>query len=617
MYMKLVNVKIHNFRGYKDASMRVDNEVTTLIGKNDVGKSTIVDALEIFFNNSLVKIDSQDLNIKSSGEDSYISISCEFSELPQNIIIDSTQQTNLQDEFLVNENGNLEIKKVYDCSKKTLKPEIYAVCKYPDTPQLSEILSLTHPALLKELKKLPQSIQDTVKNLSANAPIRKAIRSAYKIESYSTKDINLQKIDGKELWKKIETLLPIYALFQSDRPSNDSDAEVQDPMNSAIKESISKAAEQLEKIQNQVQKEVAEVAEKTILKLREMDPEIAKGLTPRYKNDPKWEKIFGFEIEDEQGISLNKRGSGVRRLVLLNFFRAKVDMLGSTSPKNGLIYAIEEPETAQHADNQRKIMTALLELGQHENCQILITTHLAETAKMAPESGIRLVTKENGSALISNDEGALSQAAKEVGLFPKLTNIKATFFVEGTSDILFFESVSRILNEYDSKKYIDFSKTPELLIVPMGGGSLEHWVNRKYLQSLETTTFYLFDKDTDEAHLREVYKLRHDSQCEYAAITDKREIENYISPSTICRYFSDKKHSKELKVDKFVMPKLNDDSDVPSLLQKAGVTKRRLKDRLNSNVASQMTCEEFFKTDSNNFISGLIAKISSTILQSE
>lgn len=119
MYMKLVNVKIHNFRGYKDASMRVDNEVTTLIGKNDVGKSTIVDALEIFFNNSLVKIDSQDLNIKSSGEDNYISISCEFSELPQNIIIDSTQQTNLQDEFLVNENGNLEIKKVYDCSKKT------------------------------------------------------------------------------------------------------------------------------------------------------------------------------------------------------------------------------------------------------------------------------------------------------------------------------------------------------------------------------------------------------------------------------------------------------------------------------------------------------------------
>lgn len=117
--MKLVNVKIHNFRGYKDASMRVDNEVTTLIGKNDVGKSTIVDALEIFFNNSLVKIDSQDLNIKSSGEDNYISISCEFSELPQNIIIDSTQQTNLQDEFLVNENGNLEIKKVYDCSKKT------------------------------------------------------------------------------------------------------------------------------------------------------------------------------------------------------------------------------------------------------------------------------------------------------------------------------------------------------------------------------------------------------------------------------------------------------------------------------------------------------------------
>lgn len=46
--MKLVRVKIHNFRGYNDAEVNIDDQMTTIIGKNDVGKSTIVDALEIF-----------------------------------------------------------------------------------------------------------------------------------------------------------------------------------------------------------------------------------------------------------------------------------------------------------------------------------------------------------------------------------------------------------------------------------------------------------------------------------------------------------------------------------------------------------------------------------------
>ena len=52
-----------NFRCYKETiSIDFDN-LTTFIGKNDIGKSTILEALEIFFNNDLVKIDSSDANI--------------------------------------------------------------------------------------------------------------------------------------------------------------------------------------------------------------------------------------------------------------------------------------------------------------------------------------------------------------------------------------------------------------------------------------------------------------------------------------------------------------------------------------------------------------------------
>lgn len=48
--MRLIKFKIKNFRGYaKETSIDFD-DLTVFIGKNDVGKSTILEALDIFFN---------------------------------------------------------------------------------------------------------------------------------------------------------------------------------------------------------------------------------------------------------------------------------------------------------------------------------------------------------------------------------------------------------------------------------------------------------------------------------------------------------------------------------------------------------------------------------------
>ena len=66
--MKIKSVKIKNFRGYRD-EMRVDfDDLTVLIGKNDIGKSTILEALDIYFNETsfVVKWDKSDLNVQSA-----------------------------------------------------------------------------------------------------------------------------------------------------------------------------------------------------------------------------------------------------------------------------------------------------------------------------------------------------------------------------------------------------------------------------------------------------------------------------------------------------------------------------------------------------------------------
>ena len=46
--MRLVSVSLKNFRSYKEPIEIEVQELTCLIGKNDVGKSTILEALDVF-----------------------------------------------------------------------------------------------------------------------------------------------------------------------------------------------------------------------------------------------------------------------------------------------------------------------------------------------------------------------------------------------------------------------------------------------------------------------------------------------------------------------------------------------------------------------------------------
>lgn len=48
--MKLIRLRIRNFRCFKDEISIDFDDIAALIGKNDSGKSTIMEALDIFLN---------------------------------------------------------------------------------------------------------------------------------------------------------------------------------------------------------------------------------------------------------------------------------------------------------------------------------------------------------------------------------------------------------------------------------------------------------------------------------------------------------------------------------------------------------------------------------------
>lgn len=393
--MNLNKVTISNFRGYYN-TIEIDiDDITAFVGRNDAGKSTILEALDIFFNEGkgVVKLDKNDLNIKRREEGcNDIEISCVFSDLPEGVIIDDSNVTSFQADYLLNRQRLLEIVKIYKMSTENPKPSIYIRAIHPTNDKCCDLLSKTQKQLKENIDNLNIACDDKCKN----ATMRAAIWNHYGDDL--RKEEVLIEIASKKcaIWEKLRPILPNYSLFQSDRKNSDGDSEVQDPLKSALKQIFDNPdiRETLNGVAERVRKSLQQVSDATLEKLHEMSPEIAQTLHPQIPDscELKWHDVFkGLSIAGDQNIPINKRGSGVKRLILLNFFRAEAERKLLESDSKSIIYAIEEPETSQHKENQKILIKALKELSLRDNTQILITTHSSDVVKSLSFDNIRIV----------------------------------------------------------------------------------------------------------------------------------------------------------------------------------------------------------------------------------
>ena len=117
--MTIKQLYLRNFRGYSEIRIPFDDSFNVIIGRNDIGKSTILEALEIFFNNQVVSIQLDDLNVNSNDKTIVIGVVLKV-DPEMGIILDETHKTTLEQESLLNKDGYLEIHKVWDCSGKGL-----------------------------------------------------------------------------------------------------------------------------------------------------------------------------------------------------------------------------------------------------------------------------------------------------------------------------------------------------------------------------------------------------------------------------------------------------------------------------------------------------------------
>lgn len=613
--MKIHSIILENFRCFYGRVEIPIDDFTVFIGKNDQGKSTILEAIDIFINEGkgAVKIEENDLNRKAKNEGEEIfRIGMVFKDLPENVVIDATNPTILKDEYLLNSDGYLEICKTFKRGKIV---ETFLRCYHPANDNFIKDL----------MKKKVGELQDFIKKNKIDMPnldqrksadLRKAIRDYYNKKYGKLKleliEIKIDEEGVKEIWSKLREYLPVYALFHSDRKNTDQDEEIQDPLKVKVEQIFKRdyIQRKLIEIGEEIDKELQEFAETIIQKFQELtNKSLPINISPNIPEvaSLKWKDVYkGIGLNTDDDIPLNKRGSGIRRIVLVSSFLAEIEMK-NTSSDNHIVYAIEEPETSLHPDLQRKLISALKELTEKGTYQVLLSTHSPALIRLFETSSIRYVEQFNGDAKVEkfdeNNKDLINKIVKTLGLLPNIA--KVIICVEGTYDENFLLNINQNIPEL--KQIIDLKSKIEsglVAIIPMRGSHLQNWIDKYVLKNTNAIEFHLYDRDSDSKYKKDIEKVNNRQDGSYGCLTKKREIENYIPKEII---------ESEFKITLDNINEKNwDNEDIPKkILEKISnkMSEERIKEKLCNSCSKKITKEHLEKLNAWDEVESWFKKI--------
>src|SRR5690606_7696005 len=159
----------------------------------------ILEALEIYFNNSLVNCEKNDLNI--TADNNKIEISCVFSDFPEELIIDAANPTSLESEHLLNAENKLEIKKEFPATAAKPKEKIYIICNHPSVANCNDLLTLKKAELKQRATALGIPAENY--NGNVNSSIRQAIRDSFDNLELQETELLVDKEDTKKVYDSL------------------------------------------------------------------------------------------------------------------------------------------------------------------------------------------------------------------------------------------------------------------------------------------------------------------------------------------------------------------------------------------------------------------------------
>lgn len=535
--MRIHSITINNYRPFKVLKDVRLGQLATIVGKNDTGKSSILRAIQLFFEKR-PKIDPTDIHDNAApNEDVVIEIA--FTSLPEKIEIEEGIETTFREEMLLDQNGHLRLRKTYPRDKLT-NVEISLITQDFQDDFFAGLANLKENELNKRCKEAGIDVTKAGRGIT-NKSKREALRTKAKEREIKIGEYELKLSPKDELWKCIESLLPDFYLFESETKTDVSETSFQSPFRPIIKTAADQpdVTDARKEFAGAIERALQEEVDKIFERLKRHTDDIdALTVKPVFS----WDKAVTLQIygKDHHGVDkpLEKRGSGIRRLLMVAFFEYLAEK-GEEKAAN-FIFGIEEPENDLHPGLQRELAQSFRQLADL-GYQIIITSHSPVFVGASPIEDLTLIIRQKGIArAIQHPKLDIGKIAEELGVEPadQITSYKACVFVEGPDDIMFWRTVASKLKE---RGYIDADfDDKEIGFIPVGGSNIKYWIDIRAMKRLNRRFGVVVDSDrksqTDGIPQR---KLNWKNQCEVDGgiffILRKRAIENYLHPNAIER----------------------------------------------------------------------------------
>jgi len=532
--MKIESIRIENFRSFKDETIRFDN-YTCFVGANGSGKSTILNALNVFFRQykdcqtDLSKLTIEDFHHKITDEP--VKITVTFTEL-SSAAKDELSDYVRQDKLIVSSVAKFDsATDSADVKQYGNRLGLQDFRKYFEAEKNAE--------KVKELKLIYQDLQKTYTDLPT-AGTKPAMADALRVyETGHPDDCDL--IPSEDQFYGVSkgvNRLARYVQWVFIPASKDATEESEESKNSALGQLLARTvrskvnfSDKVGKLKKDTQEEYQKILEEEQSVLDSISTSLQDsleswahpGITANilWKQDPeksvKVEEPWAYLKIGERGFegNLARFGHGLQRSYMLALLQELTKVYDETAPT--LIMGIEEPEIYQHPPQAKYLAETLNDLSE-KNSQILICSHNPLFIPGDNFEAIRVVReKDNPSTsyisqlsygdlsdkLESSGQKALKEEGMLAKLYPSLNPIINEMFfcnnlilTEGIEDVAYISTYLML-----TKKIMDFRKYG-CHIVPVGGkSSIIKPLAMAIL--LNIPVFVVCDADTDKDQIED------------------------------------------------------------------------------------------------------------------
>lgn len=465
----IAGVLLRNYKNYNNINFipicnNVEYKFTAYIGNNGVGKSAILEALDVFIND-------RDWNISSGAKGSEAYICLMFLIDKEKVLTKGARRVfdavseyfwNADKSINPNFNTNPELKKMLyfrDCLKKDYESNHYLVIIGTRYVALKEAYFATFEDDIKrklieksvcdegEFEKVGSELMQYIKGLYSYIyiPVESSPHELLQIQSYT-----MQKLLNKDLLDEIENILN-----KTYEGTSSIVKQINDRLGSFINE--------VNSIINQVDKNYE----------FKHDHRHKKNLSSKDIREKILEAFFPLRTLKAGKMSISQLSSGEQRKAIIDVAYSILVSNGDKKTDKEIVLGIDEPESSMHISNCFNHFQRLEKLAGDYGKQIIITTHWYGFLPIAQNGAMHYIEyNEEGKREIHTF--SLFNYMEEQRYFPDVIELKSMFDL-ATSIITYMRTdkeTSWIVCEGSTDKlYLEciLDGIKKINILPMGG----------------------------------------------------------------------------------------------------------------------------------------------------